>query len=177
MSFSVDDCEEAMKNANIDDNALVRMFHQCDDANELVDRAVECNDARALKLLIAEKFDLFFDVQFVSDRGNLLHLAFEFAGFRIVDMLLAAGLVEAESEFGAPPWHFAAGNSDESVMAHLIATGCDVNAVDAQQFSLAHRAAENTNEKVLAMLIAAGADVSSSKRCCRANYAVFIMRP
>jgi ankyrin repeat protein len=52
------------------------------------------------------------------------------------------------------------GNSDENVMAHLIASGIDVNAANSDGFTLAHRAARvNKNENVLAMLIAAGADL------------------
>jgi ankyrin repeat protein len=77
-------------------------------------------------------------------------------------MLLAAGLdIDTKAEHGTLPWHFAAQNPDETVMAHLIATGIDVNATDAQLWSLVHRAAAwNENENILAMLIAAGANVA-----------------
>jgi ankyrin repeat protein len=47
-------------------------------------------------------------------------------------------------------------------MAHLIASGIDVNAADSDGFTLAHRTARrNKNENVLAMLIAAGADLTT----------------
>jgi ankyrin repeat protein len=80
---------------------------------------------------------------------------------QIIDLLLAAGLdVDARTEHETLPWHMAAHKPDETVMAHLIATGIDVNAADARLWSLVHRAAANDkNDKVLATLLAAGANV------------------
>jgi ankyrin repeat protein len=93
--------------------------------------------------------------------GAHLHFAYEWSNLQIIDILLAAGLdVDAQTEQKTLPWHMAAHNPDETVMAHLIATGIDVNAADARLWSLVHRAAAwNENENILAMLIAAGANV------------------
>lgn len=108
-------------------------------------------DRRAIYFSNADEFECGF-----------LHLAYEFASLRIVDMLLAAGLKSTSDYRSAPPWYYAAGNSDENVMAHLIASGIDVNAANSDGFTLAHRAARvNKNENVLAMLIAAGADLTT----------------
>jgi ankyrin repeat protein len=62
----------------------------------------------------------------------------------------------------SPPWHFAALNEDERVMARVIADGgCDVDARNSLGESIAMLAAQNDNEQVLKLLIAAGADLSA----------------
>jgi ankyrin repeat protein len=172
MKTSVDDCKAAMKDDGIDDATLVGMFHACVNPIGLVACAIVRNCERAMRLLIAEGFDL-SDIDEI-DR-TFLHLAYEFSSLGIINMLLAAGLdVTARDIIDTLPWHNAAHNLDESVMAHLIANGIDVNTADAGGFSLAHRAAGNPNEKVLASLIAAGADVTTEdddgNTCC--HYAV-----
>jgi ankyrin repeat protein len=144
--WTVDECEEAMKDATIDDEALVRMFHQCRYPSELVKCAIKRNDERALRLLIAEKFTL----------SEMLHFAYGFGGISSILMLADAGLGawDLRAASGTPAWHHIAHNSDESFMETLIYSGFDVNDTDQDG------AAENENEKVLAMLIAAGSDVS-----------------
>jgi hypothetical protein len=56
MMITVLECEEAMKNVNIDDATLVRMFHQCYPREQLVVHAVRRNDERMLRLLIDANF-------------------------------------------------------------------------------------------------------------------------
>jgi ankyrin repeat protein len=160
MKLSVDECRVAMEKDDIDDNTLVRMFRACLYPIELVRCAIGCNNERAVRLLIAAKFDL-SDVDY--SRRTFIHHAYQYASRRIVDMLVAAGVDPLNEDFAdAPPWHYAASNPDETVMAHLIASGIDVNAANSDDFTLAHRAAHNNkNENVLAMLIAAGADVTT----------------
>jgi 1-deoxy-D-xylulose 5-phosphate reductoisomerase len=87
MKPSVDECKVAMQNDEIDDNTLVRMFRACLEPIGLVASAIECNNERAVRLLIAEQFD-FSNVD--ECECGFLHLAYEFASLRIVDMLLAA---------------------------------------------------------------------------------------
>jgi hypothetical protein len=70
---TVEDCEEAMKNVEIDDKSLVAMFHSCLNAKRLVRQAVQCNSERAVRLLIAERFDLSHVDEF---RSTLLHEAY-----------------------------------------------------------------------------------------------------
>jgi ankyrin repeat protein len=155
MGTTVDECEAAMNDVDIDDNALVAVFRSCVDAARLVHRAVLTNDVRAVRLLIAERFDL----SHVYESGRtLLHIAYEYAALPVVDMLLAAGVrADSRDDWGALPWHFAARNVDATVMARLIADGVDVN--DGAEWRLVHGAAMNPNHNVLAMLVAAGADV------------------
>lgn len=114
-----------------------------------------------MRLLIAENFNL----SHVDENWHsLLHDAYECASLRIVTMLLDAGLDSNATTFnGTVPWHFVATNPDETVLAHLIASGIDVNAANPLGVSLAHRACQGS-EKVLATLIAAGADPT-----CRAS--------
>jgi ankyrin repeat protein len=152
MTLSISDCKTALTNVDIDDDAIVRMFSECDNINDLIQLLLSTKNERAMRLLIAERFDLI-------DRF-LLHDAYQYSNLRIIHMLIEAGLNnDACNKNGTPPWHFATDNEDESVILHLIANGIDVNAVDASGASLAHRAVYNDNGEVIAALIAAGAVV------------------
>jgi hypothetical protein len=158
MSVSVNDCVAAMKNADIDDEALVRLFRRCDRVEDLVETVFASDDERGVRLLIAEPFALNLETSF---GGTILHVAYEWSTLRTIDMVVDAGVdVDETDEHGAPPWHYAAYNKDKSVIMRLIANGIDVNAVDDIGTSLAHRAALALHTDVLAALIAAGADVN-----------------
>jgi ankyrin repeat protein len=156
---TVSDCVDAMSNVHVDEDALIHMFRTCVDRKSLCRWAVDrCNDkVRAVNLLIANHcFEL--NVQEDEFQRSELHFAYQFANLQNINRLLAAG-ARADAT-GAPPWHYAVWNSDQSVMTHLLATGVDVNAADSRGQSLLHRAAaDNTNAAVVAMLIDAGADV------------------
>jgi hypothetical protein len=69
--------------ATIDDEALVRMFHQCGNDSELVKCVIKRNDERALRLLIAEKFRL--------SEMEALHFAYGYGGIPSILMLSDAG--------------------------------------------------------------------------------------
>jgi hypothetical protein len=86
---TVAECEKAMKNAAVGDDALVRMFRSCINSDGLVEMALLCNDERALRLLIEEGFLLKMDS---SSRTCLLGSAYACASQRTIDLLLAAGL-------------------------------------------------------------------------------------
>jgi ankyrin repeat protein len=116
---------------------------------------------------------------------TMLHRAYDSANLQEIELLLAAGArADAKDAQGAAPWYYAACNSDQTVMAHVIATGVDVNATDSTGKSLLHRAAaENTNAAVVAMLVNAGADVTARDRdgntpchCAALNKNVEVMR-
>jgi ankyrin repeat protein len=158
----VSDCVDAMSNVDVDDDALIHMFRTCVDRKSLCRWAVDgCDDkVRALNLVIANHcFEL--NIQEDKLQRSELHFAYQFANLQNINLLLAAGArADATDRDGAPPWHYAVWNSDQSVMTHLLATGVDVNAADSRGQSLLHRAAaDNTNAAVVAMLIDAGADV------------------
>jgi ankyrin repeat protein len=157
MSSTVQECEAAMRNVEIDDDSLVAIFRSCGgDAKRLFHRAVRTNNERAL-LTLVKRFDV---KQLFGEDHTLLALAYKNANLRIIDALVAAGMrADVPDQFDALPWHSAAYNTDETVMARLLADGVDVNAVDATGASLAHKAAVNDNANVLAMLIANGANV------------------
>jgi ankyrin repeat protein len=157
---SVAECAAAWNNVDIDDDSLLCIFDSCVNFTALFDHAIRRKNARAVRLLLSsDKFD---PSAINENECTHLHYAYECSSLQIIDMLLAAGLdIDTKAEHGTLPWHFAAQNPDETVMAHLIATGIDVNATDAQLWSLVHRAAAwNENENILAMLIAAGANVA-----------------
>jgi ankyrin repeat protein len=158
----VQDCVAAMRNVDIDDTALIHMFRTCVDRKNLCRVAVDTRDVRAVNLLIANHC---FELNIHEDKfqRSELHYAYQFANLQSIDILLAAGArADATDRDGALPWHYAVWNSDQTVIAHLLATGVDVNAADSRGQSLLHRAAaENTNAAVAAMLIDAGADVAA----------------
>jgi ankyrin repeat protein len=155
---SVADCEAALNNADIDDDSLARLFRACDDVAKLVVLVLSehRDNERAARLLIAERLDVRFDYW----KKVALRLAFQWASWRIIEMFIDAGLDPDVVHNGAPSWHYAAHNKDESVILKLIANGIDVNAVDDEGDSLAHRAASRNNGAVLTLLIAAGANVN-----------------
>jgi ankyrin repeat protein len=161
---SVSDCVAAMRNVDVDDEALIHMFRTCVDRKKLCRRVVDvCDDrvdVRAVNLLIASHcFEL--NIQEDELQRSELHYAYQFANLQNINLLLAAGArADATDRSGAPPWHYAARNRDQTVMTHLLATGVDVNSTDRIGRSLLHRAAaHNKNAAVVAMLIDAGADV------------------
>lgn len=163
MSVSVFECEDAIDNEEINDDALVRLFRQCIDPKDLIRSVVEDENAYVLQLMIEERFDL---THLYWSNNTVLHLAYTHSNLNMIDMLIEAGLdVNAQNDTGAPPWHFAAYNEDECVIEHLMANGIDVNAVDACGTSLAHRAAGDNNDLVLGILIAAGAVVNCKDDC------------
>lgn len=151
-------CKQALNNPDIDDSALLRLFRACSDAKGLLHAVVEASDERSLRLLLADRVDL---SHLYRDNGTLLHVAYKYASLRIIDLLLDAGLnADVADDNGVLPWHMAAYNEDESVIARAIANGIDVNFVDARGSALVHFAACNDNGKVMAALMAAGAVVS-----------------
>jgi ankyrin repeat protein len=155
---SVDDCRNAM--GRLSDAEIAATFRECVDRNALVLYAVGASNIRAVRLLIAENFDLNFNI--ASGAKTLLHFAFQYSTVCIVDMLVAAGAnVDAVDESGSPPWHFAALNRDETVMAFLVQRGFDVDSTDAHGVGLLHLAAETANYQVLHRLIAARGNVNA----------------
>jgi ankyrin repeat protein len=157
---SVSDCVDAMSNVDVDDDALIHMFRTCVDRKSVSLGGRQVREVRAVNLLIANHcFEL--NIQEDKFQRSELHFAYQFANLQNINLLLAAGArADATDRDGAPPWHYAVWNSDQSVMTHLLATGVDVNAADSRGQSLLHRAAaDNTNAAVVAMLIDAGADV------------------
>jgi hypothetical protein len=89
-TLTLQDCEAAMKNVAIDDNELVRIFHSFSDPNDLVELAIVNNDERALRLLAEEGF---LSELHAFRRHLLLGTAYEWASLRIIDLLVAAGVV------------------------------------------------------------------------------------
>jgi ankyrin repeat protein len=156
--YSVDECEAAFNNAEIDEDTLIRMFRSCTNPDGLVERAIDSDHERAVQLLISPHFcKLTYKVYEDEEDERASY------GCRLIDMLLLAEWNDGKRSEGVLPWYFAY-NNVEGAFAHLIASGIDVNACYPSRFSLSHRAAQNKNEKLLSMLIDAGADVTAPDR-------------
>jgi hypothetical protein len=54
--YSVDECEAAFNNAEIDEDTLIRMFRSCTNPYGLVERAMDSDHERAVQLLISPHF-------------------------------------------------------------------------------------------------------------------------
>jgi ankyrin repeat protein len=99
---------------------------------------------------------------------SLLHVAAENENEAVLALVLAhvgAGDINAGDNDRCTPCFYAAANSNEKVIAMLLAAGADVRApcgLSLSSSALCHQAARNSNDAVMAQLLAAGAAFHTS---------------
>lgn len=122
--------------------------------------AAACNvNDKVIQLLIRARADC---TAVDCDGLTPAHLAARNCNARVLERLLNGAIVNVDDKdkSGRTLCHFAASNSNEAVMALLIAAKADVHLPDDNGRSPLFLAASNENEKIFEMLLAAGAIVS-----------------